>query len=220
MAKNWTIKEAYDCLKTGDKAGVLDFGKRFPLATMAVSRVSGAEMLFAALPTHLTMRKVEMVLKDGVEVYTEDGESEDYEAPVKPGSAKAKEDLAAAKKTKGRPKTKVEEPEEEEEEDNPYEGMSAKELFKLCRKRHIDEAAPNRSVSYYIEFLKAADEAATSQDTEDDEDDWDDDEVEEEKPAKKAAKKPVPAKKSAPAKKPVKREVAEEDDEGDDEWNI
>lgn len=211
MAKNWTIKEAYDCLKTGDRAGVLDFGKRFPLATMAVSRVTGADLLFSALPTHLTMRKIEMVLKDGVEVLTDDGEQDGYEPPMKPEKAKEK---IAPPKGKGRPK-KVEEPEEEEEEENPYEGMSAKELFKLCRKRHINEASPNRSVSYYIEFLKAADEAAAHQDTEEEDDDWDEEEEDqvEEKPAKKAA-----AKKPAPAKKPAKKKAEEEDE--DEEWDI
>lgn len=62
--------------------------------------------------------------------------------------------------------------EEDEEETDPYEGKSAKELFKMCSDRGI-KTKPKQSADAYVKLLKKADEAETE--TEDEEDDEDDD---------------------------------------------
>lgn len=114
---------------------------------------------------------------------------------------------------------------EEAEEKDKYEGMSAQELFKECKKRGL-KAAPKKAAKVYIELLKKADTEAEEAEDED-ADDWGDeeDDVEEEKPVKKAPAKKAPAKKAAekkPAKKaPAKKVEAEEDDaDDDDDWDI
>ena len=102
-----------------------------------------------------------------------------------------------------------EEVEAAEAEANPYEGKSAMELFKECKKRGI-KAAPKKPASFYAELLVKADtEAANATEAETESDDWDD--SEEEAP-KKEEKKPA----AKPAKKaPAKKAEAEEDDDWD-----
>lgn len=108
---------------------------------------------------------------------------------------------------------------EAEAEGTKYDGKSAMDLFKECKKRGI-KAAPKKPAKFYIDLLVKADEAEAE--AEEDED-WDDEP--EEKPAKKAEKK---SEKKAPAKvekKPIKQtkkpepEEEEADDDGDD-WDI
>jgi len=114
---------------------------------------------------------------------------------------------------------------EEAEEKDKYEGMSAQELFKECKKRGL-KAAPKKAAKVYIELLKKAD--AEAEEVEDEDvDDWGDeeDDVEEEKPVKKATAKKAAEKKSAkkaPAKKATakKAEVEEDDADDDDDWDI
>lgn len=95
--------------------------------------------------------------------------------------------------------------EENAESTNPYEGKSAMELFKECKKRGI-KAEAKKPAKFYAELLTKADAEATNDTESDEEDDWGD-EVEElkeeKKPAKKAAKKP-----------------AKEETEDDDDWDI
>lgn len=107
--------------------------------------------------------------------------------------------------TKGRgrgrkPKTEtMPEPEAPETEDDPYNGMSAKELFNLCKERKI-KAEIKKPADYYIDLLKkddakkAKEEAAKA---EKDDDDWGDDE------------EPENGKKAEPEK-----------DDDDDDWDI
>ena len=109
----------------------------------------------------------------------------------------------------------VEETEEktEETEANPYEGKSAMELFKECKKRGI-KAPAKKPASFYADLLVKAD-AETSEDKDETEsDDWDETEAEETpvKEEKKPAAKPA---KKAPAKKAEKAETEEDDD-----WDI
>lgn len=99
---------------------------------------------------------------------------------------------------------------EEATETNPYEGKSAMELFKECKKRGI-KAAPKKPAKYYADLLVKADAEAT--DTESESDDWDEEEVKPE-PKAKATKK-VEEKK--PAKKATKKEETTDDD---DDWDI
>lgn len=100
---------------------------------------------------------------------------------------------------------------EESAEANPYEGKSAMELFKECKKRGI-KAAPKKNAKFYADLLVKADAEATTE-TETESDDWDEEETAEETPApKKEEKKPA----AKPAKKaPAKKAEAEEDDDWD-----
>ena len=96
---------------------------------------------------------------------------------------------------------------EDETEANPYEGKSAMELFKECKKRGI-KAAPKKNAKFYAELLIKAD-ADTSKE-ENDSDDWNEEEIKEEnKPAKKIEKKE--------SKKSAKQEETADDD---DDWDI
>ncbi|MDE7431930.1 MAG: hypothetical protein K2N34_08460 [Lachnospiraceae bacterium] len=98
--------------------------------------------------------------------------------------------------------------EEEAEEQVSYDGMSAVELYKLCKERKV-KADPKKPAKYYVSLLKKADEeAAQAEDDAEEDEDWDD---EEETPAPKAKGKPAAKGKS----KQVKKE--EEDDE---DWDI
>lgn len=116
--------------------------------------------------------------------------------------------------------TEVED-EAEAEENGKYDGMSAMELFKECKKRGI-KAAPKKPAKFYVDLLTKADEAEAEAEDDGEDDDWDEPE---EKPAKKAEKK---SEKKAPAKaekKPIKQtkkpepEEDEAEDDGDD-WDI
>lgn len=96
-----------------------------------------------------------------------------------------------------------EETQAEEKDENPYEGMSAVEAFKECKKRGL-KVQPKKPAKVYIDML-LKDDAAKAEVEEDD--DWgEDEEAVEEKPTKAKGKA-----KSKPAPK-------EEDD--DDDWDI
>lgn len=230
MAKTWTIREAYNAIKAGDKDAIADFGKRFPLVTTALAQAgsnAGLDAFMNALPDRVTTRTVEMVLKEGVQPVDEDAEVEEVaeEKPVKGNKKSAKTEKPVAKKGKAKKEEviedddddeDVEEIEEEiddEEEDDEdavdYSSMNAIELFNLCKKRGI-KVEPKKKASVYIKALEADDAKA---DEEDDEE-WDEEEEVEEKPAKKS-KATKPAKAEKPAKS-TKKKV--EDD--DDEWDI
>ena len=103
---------------------------------------------------------------------------------------------------------------EEAETTNPYEGISAPELFKECKNRGI-KAASKKPAKYYVELLVKSDEeianAAAESETEDD---WGDDEEVAEAP--KTEKKKAADKKSTKTAK--KEEKKAEDD--DDDWDI
>lgn len=94
----------------------------------------------------------------------DDDEDDDYEErkPIKKSSTK--------KKTSS---------DDEEELDNEYFGMSAKELYKLCKERDI-ECVPKKSERYYMNLLeewdKAQDDWNDEEEPEDEADDWDDEE--------------------------------------------
>lgn len=101
---------------------------------------------------------------------------------------------------------------EAETEANPYDGKSAMELFKECKKRGI-KAAPKKPAKFYADLLVKNDaESAKTEETESE--DWDDEEPKEE------AKEPK-AKKSAPKteKKAAKKAEPKEESE-DDDWDI
>lgn len=101
----------------------------------------------------------------------------------------------------------VEEADEAEEttEANPYEGKSAMELFKECKKRGI-KAAPKKTAKFYADLLVKAD-AEAAEATEAESDDWDEEETTEEAPKKETKK--------ATSKKAAKKEETDDDDDWD-----
>jgi hypothetical protein len=126
----------------------------------------------------------------------------------------------------------------EEEADtpaDPYEGKTAVELFKECKKRGI-KAPAKKSDKFYADLLRKADaEADEAEEAEDDDEDgWEEVDIEEErKAAKKAEEEEKKAEKKAPAKKaPAKKapakaapkkaaaKKAEPEDDDDDDWDI
>ncbi len=206
MAKTWTLREAYEAVKANDASAIADFGKRFPIATVALTKAGaneGLDVLFSAIPDRVTMRTIEMVLKEGVT----DVEDDEVEAPVeKPAKAEKKQTEEKAEKPakkNAKATKKVEKPvEDDEDEDGEeqtnYSEMGAVDLFKLCKKRGI-KVEPKQKASVYIKALESADKVEAEADGDED---WDDEE--EAKPAKKTSKKP--AKKT--------------DDDDDDSWDI
>lgn len=234
MAKNWTVVEALEALKDFNKAAIADFGKRFPLATVALVKAGvNVSDFVSGLPEHITMRKIEGNLKADVEeVDFEDADETEDEAPKakrgrKPKAAKSEEDKKAAAKARRdarKAKAKAAEVDDEDEEEgdseNDYSGMNAVELFKLCKKRGIT-AQPKRKAAEYIELLKAADNS--SDDSEDEGDDWEDDEEEVMPTPKKKAGRPPKAKAEPKPVKGSKAKAApepEEEEEEDDDWDI
>ena len=121
--------------------------------------------------------------------------------------SKKKADLVAAVEAMNNTdEAEEEEDTDEEETDNPYEGKTAMDLFKECKKRGI-KAAAKKPAKFYADLLLKADAEDEGAEDEEEGDDWD---VEEETPKKKPA-----------AKAKAKKEVVEEDDEGeDDDWDI
>lgn len=134
-------------------------------------------------------------------------------------STKKADLVEACKQAFGTPAAPAEEDEDEAEEaageTNPYEGKSAMDLFKECKKRGI-KAASRKPAKYYADLLLKADaEAADEAGAESDEEDWGDEaEAEEPKPAK--AEKP--AKSGKKTGKAAKAEKPAADD--DDDWDI
>lgn len=125
-------------------------------------------------------------------------------------STKKADLIEACKQAFGTASTEDEKEAETEETDteaNPYDGKSAMELFKECKKRGI-KAAPKKPAKFYADLLIKADAEASNED-ESDSDDWDEDEVKEEPKAKKNEKKA--------ASKKAKKEEATDDD---DDWDI
>lgn len=202
MATNWTLSQALKKITEGtDKAAIQDIGRRFPLTAVALAEIGqnvGAAKIIGAVPSHITARKIESVLKDGVD--------QDADEEIEDDAAEEEEDKKPAKKTAKKPvkKAEVDDSEDEDEEDDPVA------LYKKCKKAGL-KVAPKKSAKYYKDQLaKAAD---ADEDTDDD--DWDDEE-EDEKPATK--KKPA---KKSPVKKPAKKAESEDDeDEDEDEWDI
>lgn len=172
---------------------------------------------------------------EATEVESNDAETEATDAPVWNESMSAKQlwdilgkagkrklakstkkaDLVEACKQAFGATAEADEAEDEVEADeaettdaNPYEGKSAMELFKECKKRGI-KAAPKKPAKYYADLLVKADaENAEADATEAESDDWDEEETTEEAPAKKPEKK-------APVKKAAKKEEADDDDDWD-----
>lgn len=108
----------------------------------------------------------------------------------------------------------------EEVSDDPYEGKSAMELYKLAKKRGL-KVEPKKKAAVYAEALRKADaEAEQTEDSAEDEDWGDEEDAEEEAPKKATGKGTKKASAKSAKKAPAKKaEPAEEEDDGDD-WDI
>ena len=199
MATNWTLAQAKKVITEGtDLAAITDIGRRFPLTALAIAKIGdneGATTIINALPEHITARKIESVLKDGIADSganddDDDDDAEDAEHDEKPAKKKAKA---------------------KEETDDTADAEDPITLYKKCKKAGL-KVAPKKSVKYYKDALKKAQEAENEADG--DADDWDDADDEEEKPAKKTGK--AAAKKSKAKTEPE----PEDDDDDEDEWDI
>lgn len=201
MATNWTLAQAKKVITEGtDLAAITDIGRRFPLTALAIAKIGdneGATTIINALPEHITARKIESVLKDGIADSgandDDDDDAEDAEHDEKPAKKNAK---AKA------------------ETDDTADAADAEDpitLYKKCKKAGL-KVAPKKSVKYYKDALKKAQEAENEADG--DADDWDDVDDEEEKPAKKTGK--AAAKKSKAKTEPE----PEDEDDDEDEWDI
>lgn len=241
--KNWTVKEAVKVIGEGkDQEAIKEIVKHFPLFAVIVAG-KDFDAFAAAMPDHVTVRKIENELNAGgndtdVDENT-DGVDEAEDTGDEDLSAMSTKQLIALCGKRGIKVPKygknkqfyldalaggaedADEPEaeEDEEEDDPVA------LYKQCKKAGL-KVAPKKSAKYYKDALKKAEQEA-----EDDEDDWDDeDDEEEEKPVKKPAKsskgskstgKPSGKGKSKAKPEPEEEDEVEDDDEdGEDDWDI
>lgn len=194
MAKNWTVAEAVAVIREGkNKEDISDIAKRFPLfAVNAAANVEGLVNLLSAMPEYLTARKIETVLKDGVQPASAEDTDEDTEeeevVEEKPAKAakkeKAKKEKPAkeekpakgkAKKAKPEPQPEPEDEDWDDEEDEEETGdgldeMSIAELKKEAKKRKINIKGL-KDKGAIIAALRGED--ADEEDEEDEDDDWD-----------------------------------------------
>ena len=198
MATNWTLAQAKKVITEGtDLAAITDIGRRFPLTALAIAKIGdneGATTIINALPEHITARKIESVLKDGI---TDSGANDDDDDD---DAEDAEHDEKPSKKSKAKAET-----------DDTADAEDPITLYKKCKKAGL-KVAPKKSVKYYKDALKKAQEAENEADG--DADDWDDADDEEEKPAKKTGK--AAAKKSKAKTEPE----PEDEDDDEDEWDI
>lgn len=134
MAKNWKVAEAVNAIRNGDKDAIVDIGRRFPLFAVNAATVNdGAMGLIEAIPEFITVRKMESVLKKGVddsEVESEEDEIDEEEEEVKPKKEKKEEKVA---------KKKAKKAEEEEEEEVKPKKKKAKKAEKPSKKKKVDD---------------------------------------------------------------------------------
>lgn len=242
MAKNYTIKEATEIIKAGtDFEAITDIGRRYPvlahkLAVLTAKAGDEVVDLMSYMPEYLSANKVNSAIKKSIEGGASDDDAEDA------GSAEWNENMSAkqlweilgkagkrklAKSTKKADLVEAckqafgaaaedeieDDAEDATEEAGAYDGKSAMELFKECKKRGIKVPA-KKPAKFYADLLTKND--AESGDAGDEGDDWDEDNAEdkeETKPAKKSAEKKAPAKSG-------KKAAKKEEDSDEDDWDI
>ena len=165
MAKNWTIGEAFKAVMEGDKEGILDVGKRFPLSCVMLAKVNAeAAVIFDALPENMTVRKLESALKGDAEVSDEDDPNEDASVVEK----KEKKEKAEKKVGKrGRPAKKVVEPDDDEDFDDDDEDEEDEDEEEVVVKPKKKEKEKKNK--------KPAKKSVVEDDDDDDDFDFDDD---------------------------------------------
>ncbi len=129
MAQNWNVKQALAAINKGNKEAITDIGRRFPLTSNILARIGedkAAGELINALPDHITVRKIESILKDGVQVDDSDNDVEEPEV-----EAEATEDAKPAKKAKAAKK------ETTEDAGDDYSKMSGDQLIALLKEHGV-----------------------------------------------------------------------------------
>lgn len=113
MAINWKVNEAVQKVYEKDEAAIADIGRRFPLFLNLASQVKDEATLklLSCLPEIDTVRKIETVLKEGVE----EVEEAEEKAPAKKAPAKK------APVKRGRKKVEVEEEDEDFDDEDEDE---------------------------------------------------------------------------------------------------
>lgn len=247
--KNWTVKEAVETIRAGkDVDGIKEIAKYFPMFFRAVC-MNDIDALTAGMGSDkFTVRRVEqgyaaLATEDVDDAEentssatdaTEDAGDEDLSAMstkelmklcdkrgIKvPHYGKNKQFYLDALQNAGGEETEAEDDAIEEASDDPYEGKSAMELYKLAKKRGL-KVEPKKKAAVYAEALRKADaEAEQTEDNADDEDWGDEEDTEEEAPKKATGKGTKKASAKSTKKAPAKKaEPAEEEDDGDD-WDI
>lgn len=189
MAKNWSMRQAAEAVLAGNKEDIIDIGRRFPLTLNALSSMNGnkgAMDIISALPEHITARKIEAGLKDGVVESVEDEIEEPKELEV----SEPEEKPVKKKETKRAKKA----------DENALEMMSEVELFKLCKARGI-KAKPKQDKEYYLDLLKESEEEVEEKPAK--------------KAAPKKETKAAAKKKEAPMNPPEDEDEESEDDDWD-----
>lgn len=247
--KNWIVKEAVETIRAGkDVDGIKEIAKYFPMFFRAVC-MNDIDALTAGMGSDkFTVRRVEqgyaaLATEDvddaeentsGATEATEDAGDEDLSAMstkelmklcdkrgIKvPHYGKNKQFYLDALQNAGGEEAEAEDDATEEASDDPYEGKSAMELYKLAKKRGL-KVEPKKKAAVYAEALRKADaEAEQTEDNAEDEDWGDEEDAEEEAPKKATGKGTKKASAKSTKKAPAKKaEPAEEEDDGDD-WDI
>ena len=238
--RNWTIKEAIEGINANDTVAIKEISKHFPEFFLAVARNDMAA-LAAMMPEKFTVRRLVAagaVTNEAAD--TDEGETNESVADDADLSAMSTKELIALCGQRGIKVPKYgknkqfyldalgaaadgegDEPESDEDDDgkgSPYEGKSAMELFKECKKRGL-KAEPKKKAAYYAELLDKDNAKADDEDAGDDED-WSDGEADEEPkkaPTKKAPTKKAPAKKES---KPASNKAKAQAEDDDDDWDI
>lgn len=239
--KNWTIKEAVEAINKNDAAAIKEISKHFPMFFLAIAR-NDLQALAAMMPEKFTVRRLQMTdaaaddTDEGAEPQTdadaEDASDDAGEADLSSMSTKELMKLCDKRGIKvphyGKNKqfyldalngasgakadTEDDADEDGEDESNPYEGKSAIELYKMCKKRGI-KCEAKKKAAYYADLLTKDDAKSDEGDDESEDDGWgDEDEAQEE--TKKADKSSKKADKK-PAAKAAKKDEADDDDDWD-----
>ena len=163
MAKNWTLKEIVKAVVEGGdayKEMASDAGRRFPISvSMVTGIIAGSNdtakeflvSLTESFPDYLTVRKIEKVLKTGVDDV--DDSDDDEEEEKKP----------AKKEKKPAKKSKKEEDDEEEEEDDDEDDDDEEEVKPKKSKKASKKEKKSSKKSKKVE----------DDEDDDDDDDWD-----------------------------------------------
>ena len=226
MATNYTVAEAVKIIADGtDAEKIQDIGRRYPFlmrkATEVAAKAGNSFVEFmAVMPDYFSANKMngcfkKALLGDG-EDQAETSDTEDQAETSDTEDQTETSDTEDQTEAEEKPAKKSEK--ESAKKSGKYDGKSAIDLYKECKKRGI-KAELKKPEKYYISLLEKDDAAkakkvekpakpAKKEEAADDED-WGDDDTEEDQPEEK------PTKKKAASAKPAKEEEAEEDD-----WDI
>jgi hypothetical protein len=195
MAKSYSVAEAVKVLaENKDHEAVMDITRRYPMVAVRAARIIGQAgndfvEFMSFMPEYLSANKVNGSIKKSL------FGDKDPETESEADDDSAEDEMPKPEKKSGRGRKKKEEVEEEaegtedtedeeEESTSKYDGKSAMDLFKECKKRGI-KAEPKKPSKFYIGLLEKDDakkaakkpakkaEAEEDADTDDDGDDWD-----------------------------------------------